>query len=355
MSQDPTRDPTHVAHGGDLAEATRRFGAPAAGWLDLSTGINPTPYPLPEVSPGAWTRLPQSDASTELLLAARACYGAADDCAIVAAPGTQALIHLLPRLRARCRVAVIATTYAEHADSWRAGGHGVTEAGSPSEIGAAEICIVVNPNNPDGHLTSPEVLQSLIETMARRGGWLIVDEAFADVAPGISVAGSAGRRGLIVLRSFGKFFGLAGLRLGFALTDAATAAAIRHALGPWAVSGPAMEIATKALADRDWIRGMRAHLAAAAARLDRLLSGHGLDVIGGTTLYRLVETAHAGALHHGLATRGILTRAFDGKPDWLRIGLPGGEAGFHRLTAALGEIGAETPAKAPRRAGGTIG
>ena len=355
MSQDPTRDPTQVAHGGDLAEATRRFGAPAAGWLDLSTGINPTPYPLPEVSPGAWTRLPQSDAWTELLLAARACYGAADDSAIVAAPGTQALIHLLPRLRARCRVAVIATTYAEHADSWRAGGHGVTEAGSPSEIGAAEICIVVNPNNPDGHLTSPEVLQSLIETMARRGGWLIVDEAFADVAPGISVAGSAGRRGLIVLRSFGKFFGLAGLRLGFALTDAATAAAIRHALGPWAVSGPAMEIATKALADRDWIRGMRAHLAAAAARLDRLLSGHGLDVIGGTTLYRLVETTHAGALHHGLATRGILTRAFDGKPDWLRIGLPDGEAGFHRLTAALGEIGAETPAKAPRRAGGTIG
>ena len=350
-----SQDLTQVAHGGDLAEATRRFGVPAAGWLDLSTCINPTPYPLPEISPGAWTQLPQSGAWTELLDAARACYGAPPDSAIVAAPSTQALIHLLPRLRARCRVAIIDTTYAEHAEAWRAGGHGVSEAKSPGDIGAAEICIAVNPNNPDGHLTSPEVLQSLIETMARRGGWLIVDEAFADVAPGISVAGLAGRRGLIILRSFGKFFGLAGLRLGFALTDAATAAAIRHALGPWAVSGPAMEIATKALADRDWIRGMRQHLAAAAARFDRLLSGHGLDVIGGTTLYRLVETTHAGALHHGLAPRGILTRAFDRKPDWLRIGLPDGEEGFRRLTAALGEIGAETPAKTPRRVGGNIG
>jgi cobalamin biosynthetic protein CobC len=341
--------PAPLAHGGDLAAAARRFGVPAAGWLDLSTGINPNPYPLPGIAPETWARLPQADAEDALLASARACYGVPPAAAIVAAPGSEALIRLLPRLRATCRVAVISTTYADHADSWAAAGHRVRQAGSPAEIGDAEICIVVNPNNPDGRITSHHELQTLADTMARRGGWLIVDEAFADTAPETSIAGSAGRAGLVILRSFGKFFGLAGLRLGFAVCDAATGAAIAHALGPWAVSGPAMAIGTRALSDRDWIARTRDRLNAAASTLDGVLSGYGYDVIGGTALYRLVATADAGALHHGLAVRGILTRIFAGMPDRLRIGAPGAAAGFERLVAALGEIEAESASPAPRQ------
>ena len=343
-----SHDPAPLAHGGDLAAAARRFGVPPAGWLDLSTGINPVPYPLPGIAPETWARLPQADAEEALLVAARDCYGVPPTAAVVAAPGSEALIRLLPRLRAPCRVAVVATTYADHAESWRAGGHEVRQAGSIAEIGDAEICIVVNPNNPDGRVLSHHELQSLAKTVAGRRGWLIVDEAFADMAPETSIAGTAGRDGLVVLRSFGKFFGLAGLRLGFALTNAATGTAIAHALGPWAVSGPAMEIGARALSDRDWIARMRDRVAAAASKLDKLLSGYGLKVIGGTALYRLVATADAEALHHGLATRGILTRTFAGMPDRLRIGLPGETAGFDRLGLALGEIYSKTESAAPQ-------
>jgi cobalamin biosynthetic protein CobC len=334
-----------IAHGGDLAAATRRFGAPAEGWLDLSTGINPDPYPVPPVSTDAWARLPQGDACDALLAAAHSCYGAPENAAIVPAPGTQALIQLLARLRQPCRVTIAPTTYGEHAHAWRGAGHEVAElAGGAalSEMGGADVCIVVNPNNPDGRIHPRAELQSLRENLARRGGWLIVDEAFADVMPEISLCDIAGESSLIVLRSFGKFFGLAGLRLGFALTDKATASALQNALGPWAVSGPALEIGARALGDTSWIAATRARLDQAAGRLDALLAEHGLGIAGGTSLYRLIETPLAGALHHGLAANGILTRSFAAHPHWLRIGIPQGDEGFERLAsglrAALGDI-----------------
>lgn len=323
-------------HGGDLAGAERRFGRPAEGWLDLSTGINPYPYPLPELPAELWQRLPHRAADAALLDAACACYGAADPAMLVAAPGSQALIQWLPRLFEPLRVTVVGPTYAEHATAWSAAGHLVEVAESGDAHPDSRVVVVVNPNNPDGHRYEPEGLLELAAALHRRGGLLVVDEAFADVAPELGLAGRV-VPGLVVLRSFGKFFGLAGVRLGFAVAEPDLAAQIRAAVGPWAVSGPALAIGAAALADVQWIAGMRRRLRADAAALDDILAGAGLTVSGGTDLFRLVTAPRAWMLYDHLGQRGILVRPFAEQARWLRFGLPGGTVGRERLRRALAD------------------
>jgi len=320
-----------LQHGGGLDAAARRFGIPKAGWLDLSTGINPVPYPLPEVSVDHWARLPDETAEQDLLEAARAFYGVPDGARIVAAPGTQALIQLLPLLLAPSKVSVLGPTYGEHLECWRGAGHQASShpmnADWPED---ADVVVLVNPNNPDGHRWAPaEIIAGL-----RPGRLVIVDEAFADVVPAISTVAHTAPGGLLVLRSFGKFFGLAGLRLGFAITDAPLADQLGQALGPWAVAGPALEIGARALRDAAWIDETRAGLAAHAARLDVIMAAHVDGHLGGTDLFRLYDVG-ARDLHGILAAQGIWTRAFDDRPGLLRLGLPGDEKDFRRLAAAL--------------------
>jgi len=320
-----------LQHGGGLDEAARVFGIAKADWLDLSTGINPVPYPVGVVSQAQWARLPDKDAERDLLNAARAYYGVPDDAAIVAAPGTQALIQMIPRLLAPSRVAVMVPTYGEHAQCWRIAGHQVTEVPAADGIPRdADVVVLVNPNNPDGWRWPV----ADIVNVAGSGRTLIVDEAFADVVPALSAIAHTGRGGLIILRSFGKFFGLAGLRLGFAVSDPVFADRLGAAIGPWAVSGPALEIGARALSDDMWIGGARTRLAADAARLDVIMADHVGGHLGGTDLFRLYDTG-ARNLHEELAANGIWSRAFDGHPGWMRLGLPGTEDGFLRLQNAL--------------------
>jgi cobalamin biosynthetic protein CobC len=324
-----------VPHGGDLAAAEARWGRPAEGWLDLSTGINPVPYPIPAIDPAAWQRLPQHDRLRQLLETARSCYGVPADAPVVAAPGTQILIQLLPRLRPRAKVAILGPTYGEHAACWAAEGAAVATVGSLEEAAAAEVVVLVNPNNPDGRIVDSGRLLALADTLAARGGLLVVDEAFAEVTPGASVASEAGHPGLLILRSFGKFFGLAGIRLGFALGAAAEIERLARWLGPWAVPGPAIEIGIAALSDR-WQDETRTRLLAAAKRLTDLLTAHGFADRGGTDLFRLVEHPQAAKVWDRLGRAGILVRPFPERPTLLRFGLPGDEADFARLAAALG-------------------
>lgn len=323
-------------HGGDLSWASRRFGRPPDEWLDLSTGINPRPYPDLTVSSAALARLPSSGALEALLAAARAAYGVPPEAGLCAAPGTQAILQALPEVAGGAEVAVVSPTYGEHAHLWRQAGNPVSEPESLDRIGGAGIVVVVNPNNPDGRRVAPEAFDRLRAVLAEKRGLLIVDEAFADVAPELSLAGSTPQSGLLVLRSFGKFFGLAGLRLGFAAGHRDLVAALTARLGPWAVSGPALEIGTRALADDAWIAATRVALTDLRQRLDRLLLSHDLDVIGGTDLFRLVRCRDAQALFERLAAAGVLVRAFPARPGWLRFGLPGGDADFERLDRALG-------------------
>jgi cobalamin biosynthetic protein CobC len=325
-------------HGGALARAKARWGD-GDDWIDLSTGINPWPYPVPDLPAAAWSRLPEEEALSALKDAARRFYGAPAEAAIAAAPGSQALIQLLPLLLPPTEIEILGPTYAEHARCWRLAGHSVTEI-TGDELRryhrrARPILVVVQPNNPDGSVLARPELVLAAHARAAQGGLVVVDEAFAECAPDLSLAFRAGMPGLLLLRSFGKFFGLAGLRLGFALGEQALVARIEAALGPWAVSGPALAIGRAALDDGNWAVATRQRLAAGSEALNTLLSRRGFTMIGGTPLFTLVQAEAAPASFERLAEAHILVRRFDAWPDLLRFGLPPDDTVLDRLDRAL--------------------
>ena len=327
-------EPPDLPHGGRLDEARRRFPHAPSPFLDLSTGINPNPYPLPDLDRQAWTRLPEPETLDALQRAAAQAYGVTDPAMIVAAPGTQILISLLPHLLGQPSATILAPTYGEHRAAWHNAGlpaHDVTHCDHLT----APVAILCNPNNPDGRRHPKAALLALADRLATKDGILIVDEAFVDADPVLSLAPTLPHPALIILRSFGKFFGLAGLRLGFALCAPGRARVLRAALGPWAISGPAAQIATHALRDDAWQQETRATLTRSATRIDALLSSAGLQVQGGTTLFRLTATPDAAALFHRLGQHGILVRRFETHPHWLRFGLPADQPAWDRLEIAL--------------------
>lgn len=329
-----------ITHGGDLDAARARFPEAPEPWIDLSTGINPHPYPLPALDAGTWARLPQTTEEEHLRNVAARRYKAANPEMIVSAPGTQALIQILPRLAPpQSRVAIVSPTYAEHAAAWRRDGHDVVEVPDIAAAGAANVVVVVNPNNPTGHVTSQAQLHDLARALESSGrkGLLIVDEAFADVLPaGMSVVPNL-PPATVVLRSFGKMYGLAGVRLGFAITHERMATRLRAALGPWAVAGPALAIGAAALADDRWLSDTLRQLGADSRRLDCLLTRTGCEIVGGTSLFRLVAYPSAPAIADTLGRHGIHVRRFSYAPTWLRFGLPGTEEAWQRLDRAFCE------------------
>ena len=318
-----------TAHGGGLIAARAMFPMAPEPWIDLSTGINPLPYPLPALLPEAYQRLPEPEEVLRLEAVAARAYGVADSRTVVGAPGTQILISLLPHLFRPGRVAVVGPTYAEHAAAWAAAGNTVSAVPNVALVGSEPAAVLCNPNNPDGRRTRAADLLALAACV----GVLVVDEAFADLdEPGLSLAPVLPANA-VVLRSFGKTYGLAGLRLGFAVAPLPMARIIRGALGPWAVSGAAVTVGTAALSDAAWLRAARARLGADAARLDGLLTRNGFQVLGGTLLFRLAQHAGAAAAFDRLGRSGILVRRFEAEPAWLRFGIPGG--GWDRLAGAL--------------------
>jgi cobalamin biosynthetic protein CobC len=324
-----------LLHGGDLAAARLLFPGAPEPFLDLSTGINPNSYPLPDLSADLFARLPQGEALAALSAAAAKAYRAPSTAHVVCAPGTQILLPLVAALVGSGSAGVVTPTYGEHARVATRAGHRVAELADIDPARDADLVFVTNPNNPDGRLFNKNDLMALAKRLQARNGLLVADEAFMDVGPpDASMAREVGRGGIVVLRSFGKFFGLAGVRLGFALAAPDLAARLRAQLGPWAVSGPALAIGAKALADRAWIGEMRRRLAAGTVRLDRILAAANLDIIGGTSLFRLVR-AHASALFHHLGRAGIFVRIFPENPSWLRFGQPAAENDWRRLELAM--------------------
>ena len=321
-------------HGGNLKSAALAFPQAPQPWIDLSTGINPVPYPFAPPSAAAWTRLPEACAIAGLEAAAARRYGAADAAGVVAAPGTQALIQWLPQLWRAKTVGILGFTYSEHGRLWRAAEAEIVTVERAEQMAHFDVAIVVNPNNPDGRLVSVAALHGLAREMTRHGGLLVVDEAFADVLP-VSASLVPDLPGnALVLRSFGKAYGLAGLRLGFAVASFALAEKLRATLGPWAVSGAAVEIGTAALADGGWLATSVARLAEDGARLDRCLAAAGFREVRGTPLFRLANHPEAEHWFERLGQAGILVRPFADHRNWLRFGLPGvGE--WQRVGAAL--------------------
>lgn len=324
-----------LEHGGRLRQAARHYGISSGEWLDLSTGINPCGWPVPEPPRTAWSRLPEDGDGLEA--AAQAYYGTQP---LFAVAGSQAALQALPRLRDQARVSVLHQGYFEHAHTWRCAGHqvlSVTAGQLDAAVTTSDVLVLIHPNNPTGARFPVDQLLAWQARLDARGGWLVVDEAFMDATPEASLAPFCPRSGLILLRSLGKFFGLAGARVGFVLAPPRLLERLAGLLGPWAVSSPARWVAIQALADRDWQQANRRYLAAAGERLADLLTRRGLPPAGGCGLFQWVRTPDAARLQDRLAHRGILTRLFV-EPPSLRFGLPGTEADWERLAAALADV-----------------
>lgn len=317
-----------MAHGGDLSEVRRRYPDAPEPWIDLSTGINPVPYPVAPLPTEVWSRLPTHQQEHALLEAAARRTGVRDLATIAASPGTQALIQLLPRIVPKSRVAIVGPTYDEHEVCWARQGHEVSVVTGIDQAAGADVMIVVNPNNPTGLLLSPSALR-------RKGGLLVVDEAFVDLLPANASFAADLPPNTIVLRSFGKAYGLAGVRLGFAIAEKSIVDRIRDELGPWAVSGPALEIGRRALSDAAWLQAAAARLADDRRKLNALLVSAGCEIAGGTPLFCLARHPDASGLADRLGRQGIHVRQFARNPQWLRFGLPANAGEFRRLTSAL--------------------
>ncbi|SHF31109.1 L-threonine O-3-phosphate decarboxylase [Litoreibacter ascidiaceicola] len=309
----PSRD-----HGGGLDAAVAHYGGSRAQWLDLSTGINPVPYPIGTVHSEAWTALPDRTAHDRIILAARRFWDVPDEAEIIAAAGASALIARAPHLFEGATVTIPTPTYNEHAAAFRAAAWTVRDRDT------SDVTVLVHPNNPDGQVWRAENITDNT----------IIDESFCDVMPEVSHVADSWRSDRVVLKSFGKFWGLAGLRLGFAIAHPATIERLGDLLGPWAVSGPALEIGARALEDLAWADATRARLSKDAARLDTLMAKAGAKLEGGTTLFRLYDVGDAAAWQDKLAQGHVWSRIFPYSDRWLRLGLPAPDR-WDQLEAAL--------------------
>ncbi|WP_052134507.1 aminotransferase class I/II-fold pyridoxal phosphate-dependent enzyme [Sphingomonas sp. 37zxx] len=317
-----------AVHGGRVDVARAAYPA-VADWIDLSTGLSPWSYPA-TIEAAALAHLPTPEALATLEASAAAAFGVSAS-RVVAVPGTDLALRLLGRMIGGHAI-VGGPGYSGHMTMWAGRAISAGFDALPDAVRSGETVMVARPNNPDGQIIDAATL----ERIAERDDWLIVDEAFVDATPEISLAGRDWDS-LIVLRSFGKFYGLAGLRLGFVLAPPMIVLGLRELLGDWPVPGPAIAIGTAAYADRDWAAMQAARVREGAARLDALLGGAGLGVAGGTALFRLIETPQRDGLFDHLAQRGILTRPFADRPHWLRMGLPGTPAAWDRIASALND------------------
>ena len=321
-------------HGGDLDRAISRFGGQRADWLDLSTGINPHAYPLPQIDNSLWTDLPDKGLQQDVEAAAAAAYHTTRPCLALA--GAQQAIQLYPELFARYitgrRARVLHPSYNEHERQLLRQNWQVERVCSTDQLAGADLAVVVNPNNPDGRHSRPEQLFSLAEQV----GVLVIDESFCDPLPHLSVCPhlTAQHDNILVLRSFGKFYGLAGLRLGFAVGAQYHLDDLAEMMGSWAVSGPALAVGRAALTDRIWATQMTTQLATESVQLDQLATAAGWQIVGGTSLYRLYQMSDAAAWQDHLARHQIWVRAFSYNANWLRLGLPP-QTGWARLEQAL--------------------
>ncbi|WP_336083499.1 threonine-phosphate decarboxylase CobD [Thalassospira sp. CH_XMU1448-2] len=352
-SNTPHQPQAPINHGGAIDAASRKYGIPAEDWLDLSTGINPVGYPVIDIATAHWQRLPLASELDRLKRAACDYYGVPAPDYMVCAPGTQALIQTIPFwIRDRIdisKVHIMGPTYGEHARCWTRAGHDCAphETASGDRFDATKeilrsaapgtIVIIVNPNNPDGGILPPSEIAALSELAKQARSFLIVDEAFMDCQPDQSICPIIGDLpNTLVLRSFGKFFGLAGVRLGCVVMAPDLAAGLSERIGPWAIPGPTIEIARRAFGDQTWQNQTRSRLASDAVRLDDLIGANStLTLSGATDLFRYYDGADCAKLADHLARYGILVRLFDHDHNKVRFGFPGTEPEWQRLVSAL--------------------
>jgi cobalamin biosynthetic protein CobC len=342
-------------HGGDIQAASEVFDIPLAQWIDLSTGINPDGYSVPEIPSQFFARLPCDD-YPPLRQAARAYYQVQ---ALLPGAGSQIFKETIPRLfEQSCRVAIPDVGYQEHRRCWLACGHRIVEydgfkpasLGALIEAGAVDCAVVVHPNNPTAATIDIATLDRWRQRLLQSDGLLIVDEAFADCAESNSSLQLDDHEGVIVLRSLGKFFGLAGLRVGFALGDSERLQQLKSLRGLWSVSGVSQYVAALALADQTWQQQAQLQIAVNSDSLYQLLGSYfPAHQLRQSSLFvsLLLPQAEAIALYMGLAQRAILVRFCalnDSSQALLRFGLPAADnvEQHQRFVAALNALAGHT-------------
>ena len=309
----------HMPHGGALRAAAAASRIPLADWLDVSTGIAPWSWPVPTVPEHVWARLPEAD---DGLLAAAAGYYRQPAERMVAVPGSQFAIRALPEQYPPGRVGLPRIGYREHARAWQMAGHTPVYYDTPEELRATadglDYAVLLAPNNPLADMPTSDDCQTIADRLGP--GRLIVDAAFLDCAPEPPTLPETA----ITLRSVGKFFGLAGLRLGFVIGAPEALAGLARRVEPWGVSHPARWVGARALADDAWQAAQRERIAEGSAWLLDRLAEHMPEArlaSGGLFVTACFESPDAApAWHTALARRGVLTRLGDDR-RWLRFGL----------------------------------
>ncbi len=320
-------------HGGDLAYWQRKVGNDALNWLDLSSACNREPWPVPEVSTALWMALPDQ---TELLEQAER-YFARRPNAIGA--GSQHIIESLPPLlrESGCltnqTVFVPRIGYQEHAFAWRKWGYDIVYYDALEELLTQHwaVAVVIQPNNPTGELASASILSQLVAHAEQQGASLVVDEAFIDATPEWSVLNHQQTKdlseSLFVMRSVGKFFGLAGARVGFVFCASKWQVALNNLLGPWPVATPSLHLVSLALADTAWqshaLQNLTVRQAAFVERVMPKLNTvfDSQDSVRNAlfTTWFLDSQAYAEHVFTMLHQVGVHTRLGDG---WIRVALP---------------------------------
>ncbi|QIZ76306.1 threonine-phosphate decarboxylase CobD [Ferrimonas lipolytica] len=338
-----------IHHGGRLAPMIARYNIPREQWLDVSTGVSPWTYPHTAIAAAHWNRLPEEEDGLEQ--AARDYYQCQS---LLAVAGSQAAIQTLPEVwrkqlelsgdwRAeQMRVGLPQVGYKEHQKAWQRAGWIINHYPPSLDnrfVAGVDALVVINPNNPTGQLYDAKTLLQWQQQLAKKGGLMVVDEAFADVDLSQSISHLCPQPGLVVLRSVGKFFGLAGIRAGFVLAPSQLLSACAYELGPWTIAGPARQICMRALQDTPWQLTQRQRLAAATVRLQALLQPllcHGAS-LAGTDLFQTLYSNKAVQWHEQLCADGVFTRLTD-EQDGIRFGLVDDEQQWQRLAAAISKL-----------------
>jgi threonine-phosphate decarboxylase len=346
-------------HGGNIYAASRDLRCQPASMLDFSASINPL-----GMAPGAVqvvqaslelaTHYPDPDCY-ELKQALGRFHGIDPECVCIGNGSTE-LIFLLPKTLALRRALIPGPTFSEYAAAMRAVGGEVSMLLAPpeeefrirlSQVAAAlqrslDCVWLCNPNNPTGQLWTKAQVLELWKKARRVGASLIVDEAFIDYCEADSVVSEAtSRAGLLVLRSFTKFYGMPGLRVGYLVAEPTVIRRIEAMRLPWSVNNLAQVAAIASLNETSYAVRSRQLIIEERPRLAAALAGQGWVPCPSSAnflLVRLPSFLKSAAVAAATRRQGVLIRdceSFEGMgQQWIRVAVRTA-AEHERLVQAL--------------------
>jgi len=320
----------NIQHGGDIDLAIKKYGGKREDWVDLSTGINGTSYPWQESINVELRNLPSNKILMNLEKAAARAYKIAESADTAAVSGAQQIINLLPICLKSCNsVTILGPTYSEYEKAFKSSGIKTQTVSEVSKLSSSDIAIIVNPNNPTGKVIADEMLEDL----SKKVRILIIDESFKM----FSTRRTLNFSNIIQINSLGKFFGLAGIRLGFVSGPSDFIKAVKEMLGPWPVSSLAAEIGIVALNDRVWISEMEKLLVTESNALHEACNSRNWELVGRTSLFHTYATSSCLEVEKQFAAHGIWVRTFDYSETWVRLGIPTSENQWERVKQALNQ------------------